>query len=98
MRVAQRQADYELFTATIDGEGDNVAWLVLFHDSADVGGIDDLFAVDGYDQIAAHHDRHVAQIGLLIAAMNAGALGRSAGNYFLHQNAGLCRLAGYGGV
>ena len=41
------------------------------------------------NQVAAQHDGSIADVGLLVAAAQAGPLGRAAGNHLLDQNAGI---------
>ena len=86
---AELQLQRHLAVAAQDGDADYVAGLVLVHDGADVLRIGDLLAVDGDDEVAAEHDGRVADVGLLIAAVQAGALGCSAGNDALDEDAGI---------
>src|SRR5512146_642410 len=72
--------------AAQNGDADDVASLMFVHDDADVLRVGDLLAIDGDDEIAAEHDGCVANIGLLIAAAQAGALSRSTGNYALDED------------
>lgn len=86
MGFAELEFEGHLAMAAQDGDADDVASLMLVHDDADVLWIGNLLAVDGDDEVAAEHDGGVAYVGLLIAAVEAGAFGCSAGNYALDEN------------
>ena len=53
---AELELEGHLAAVADDGDADDVAGLVLFHDGADVLRIGDLLAVDGHNQIAAEQD------------------------------------------
>ena len=72
--------------AAQDGDADYVAGLVLVHDDADVLRIGDLLTVDGDDEVSAELDGRIADVGLLGAAAQAGALGSSAGKDALDED------------
>ena len=80
-------------SAADDRHAHGVACLVLVHDGVDVLRVFNFLAIDGDNQIAAQHDGRIAHVGLLVAAAQAGAIGGSAGNHPLDQNAGIGREA-----
>ena len=85
------QFESDLLFPAIERDADGVSSLVLINEVVDVLRIGDLLAVDGHNQIATEQDRRVADVSLLVAAVNAGALGRSATDDRLYED------TGYGG-
>jgi hypothetical protein len=76
---AEDEFESHLFAAAEDGNADGVAGLVAVHEGVDILRVSNLLAVDGDDEVAAEHDGRVADVGLLIAAVQAGTFGSSAG-------------------
>jgi len=72
--------------AAQDGYADYVAGLMLVHDDADVLRIGDLLTVDGDDEVSAELDGRIADVGLLGAAVQAGAFSCSAGKDALDED------------
>ena len=84
---AEHEFEGDLTLAAEDADADRVAGLVFVHEGADVLGIGDLLTVDSDDEVTSEHDGRVADVGLLIAAVEASALGGSAGDDALDENA-----------
>src|SRR5580704_5061035 len=77
---AQRNADIHLLLCAIDCDPHRVACPVIVHDLAEVLLVLDILAIDGDDEVTAHHDWHIAQIGALGAAVEAGSVGGASRN------------------
>ena len=87
MGFAEEELQGHLVFGAEDSDADGVAGLVLVHEGANILRVGDLLSVDGDDEVAAQHDGGVADIGLLVATVEACALGRSAGDNALNQDA-----------
>src|SRR6185369_704407 len=74
-RLAQGYADVHFALSAIDGEPDRVAGPVIVHDLAEILLVLNVLAVNRHDQVAAHHDRDVADVGALGSATQARAVG-----------------------
>ena len=91
----------ELLLPAENGYMDSVSGAMLVHHLGEVLLVFDFFAIDGDDEIAAHHDRHVAEIGALVAAVQAGTVGGASGDHLDDQQAvigGQAHLIGEIGV
>src|SRR5258708_2745915 len=90
-RLAKDELQRHLLASAQNRNADRVPSLVAVHDRADVLRVGSLLAVDGHNQVAADHDRRIAEVRLLVSTAQAGALRRSAGDHFLDEHAGVRR-------
>ena len=67
-RFSQYNINVELLLATINSDLHCISGTVVIHDLTKVLLVLNIFTVNGHNQIAAQHDRHVAQIRALTAS------------------------------
>ena len=73
--LAQRHLDVHFLFSAIDRNLHRVAGAMRIHDLGKILLVLHVFAVDRDDQVAAQHDRDVAQVRAFVATAQAGALG-----------------------
>ena len=82
MSLAQREFDRHFPRSAVEGHSDRIAGLMAIHDFGNILRVGHPVVVDGDDQVAAQVDRRIAQVGLLGAALQSGALRGSSGITF----------------
>src|SRR5215470_2886508 len=77
--LAQRDGEFHLLLAAVDGHFYSVAGTMGVHDLREVLLVLDVLPVDGDDEVAAQHDRDVAEVSAFVPAAQSGAISGTAG-------------------